>query len=242
METSFYKEKSEGGTHGRYLVAARVIPKGTKILEETPILFCSTPQPYETLTWALTHQLLHRMIQTGANYCNFHIPDSLPPAAGRLDKSIISLVAARTGATAKTAEKMYRLVVANNLLIMGPSGKRAAGIFTTLSHINHSCRPNARIVTTHAATGKSALFSTRDIQEGEEITFPYAKVGRVECTEIDMGKLQDVDLSTEATEAFRRIQGDQKEYEDACHKALRDHLSHEFGFDCLCSYCKVKGV
>ncbi|KAJ4329791.1 hypothetical protein N0V87_010556 [Didymella glomerata] len=47
------------------------------------------------------------------------------------------------------------------------------GCYILLSRINHSCIPNAKIPDSNIEGTSIACFATRDIEEGEEITFCY---------------------------------------------------------------------
>jgi SET domain len=65
-------------------------------------------------------------------------------------------------------------IVKTNALSLGSgfSGSSVGGIFSTISRINHSCRPNTQH-TWNASTGHETIHAIRDIKKGEEITISY---------------------------------------------------------------------
>ena len=138
---------------GQAMVATRKIPKGTRIIAESPtITLPGNPRDSAgvlLLNQLITSQLSNLPAATRQQYHTLHnnytaATPPIPPAVG----------IARTNA----------LPFGHNSL--------SAGIFLHASRINHSCTRNAEN-TWNAALGKLTIYAIRNIEPGSEITISY---------------------------------------------------------------------
>jgi len=142
-----YKITSIPG-RGRGLVAKTNIPRGYRILVETPILVVeSTPPPSLEPIIAAKLKRLSKAEQRQFLSLSNNFPGKYP----------------------------FSGIVKTNALPCG-SGSSTGGVYGRASLINHSCVPNAHN-NWNADSGQETIHATRPISSGEEITICYSKGG-----------------------------------------------------------------
>lgn len=151
-------------------IALRPIPRGTRILTDTPLLVIpkanymkadieaafSSLHPWQEEAYFTLHSGHGQSLSKWPRQIHASVP-------ARDRQRIEEQHAARTGSEATLIS-----IFQTNCMEMGTG----AAVFLHTSRFNHSCNPNA-CFSWNASIGKETIHSMRDIKEGEEITISY---------------------------------------------------------------------
>lgn len=210
---------------GRGLVAAAPIPRGTRILVEEPLLKLSAASD-------AANQLLYLRLTAGV----FDDP-AVVSRREEVSKSLRTFLDAELAAMSDddrmqvlglsdwrfdkglTEQQSSVGLLLTNCIVAGSSGAGAtssggeAGVFPTISRINHSCVPNAGFVVKASEQASSSssererieviVLAYRDIAQGEEICVAY-KVGRSSCPRTNLDVVNHHDPTKRTTYCSRK--------------------------------------
>ena len=144
--------------------AARDIPRGTRVIEEVPLLVVSSCDSddldlseFETALRALTPE------QHGKFSALYRDHDD--PVARRIVNEQAQVLKSSQSAEIIDALAIF---LANNVAM----GKGGSGVFEHYSRINHDCNPNVNNVW-NSTIEKLTVHAVRQINKGEEITTSY---------------------------------------------------------------------
>ena len=184
---------------GYGLVATQHIKRGTRNLEESPILALlaganeqrDLSEHVERLTQAQSNQFF------GLCHCAEDVKKPTPLHI-RLRLQGRQYKGEALDAATEDGMKTHAIFKANAVK-MGSKGQYGTGVFALHSRINHSCLPNVHSAF-NATLGKQTLHAIREIHEGEELVRSYV-------TEVGTAKQRawalehtDVDCECEACE------------------------------------------
>jgi hypothetical protein len=150
--------------------ALKSIPRGTRILTDSPLLIvpmadymkADIEAAFDALTPARKEAYFTLHSGHGQNPADW--PSQIHPSVGARDRQRIEEQhAARTGPSATLIS-----IFQTNCMEMGAG----AAVFLHTSRFNHSCVPNACFAW-NAGIGKETIHTMRDVAAGEEITISY---------------------------------------------------------------------
>lgn len=150
---------------GKGLVASESIPKGTRILSETPVI--TTPEHQRDAEWLKAH-ILQQV-------------DSLDERQRQSFLSMHNLYPYQN-----VVEQSFGIIRTNGLPIQADGIE--GGVFLQACRINHACDNNAQ-KNWNRYIERHTVHALRDIAEGEEITINY--LGLDSSREIRIKKLQE---------------------------------------------------
>lgn len=171
---------------GYGLFATYSIPRGTRVLEETPLITISPPSlpPKKNALPALDIEELTTALdglspeQHEACFELYHDPHAAVRAHKRIRKAQEHFKQATVSHKLTNAHKIESMVKLHaiyqtNVVRLGDDEKSGSGIFPLASRINHSCVPNLQI---HyiPELGKLVAHAVRHINKGEELTINYS--------------------------------------------------------------------
>lgn len=217
-----YKLSSSPGK-GMGLFATELIPKGTNILEEKPVLTCpalsghrgSIRNPEYLLNFAIQIFSLSPHLQRGVFSLRGELV-TVPASLMRQYREILGQLCHPDGSHISWRESSrlqdaLRIFYTNAATMYEGSSTRlfwrptevGDGLFLTFSRMNHSCDPNALWDTDlHGRSGVMSVWAGRDIRPNEEITISYIAA-------VHTGKPVET----------------------------RRQILHRWGFECQCSKC-----
>jgi len=178
--TPFYELVLVSGK-GLGLFAAQNIPRGTRILEESPLVHLKSKDSEQKLT-RLVDQLTHLSPEQANAFDDlYHDPrrynkrllarfrkhalDALGKVTNRyLAESMMEI---------ETAQTVKRIAIFHtNCVRLGETGEYGTGLFPLFSRLNHSC--NANVYHSYNPTiGKETVHAVRQINKGEELVTSY---------------------------------------------------------------------
>ena len=128
-----------------------------------------------TLPWELTVQIMR------SNRRRFILkrygsrPDLVKGSWEKSDEDICLCFEQQLNIDREDVIELYTVVATNNLSVYDPDSPpdRKCAFFKWFSTVNHSCEPNATLVTDDYAKGAMSLVAVKDIAQGDEITIPY---------------------------------------------------------------------
>ncbi|KAI0469679.1 TPR domain-containing protein [Xylariaceae sp. FL0804] len=150
------------GAKGFGVFAKSLIPKGTRLLAESPLISITDAQP-SILAAArlLTLQDRQELLSLSLNEAK------RASLLSTLEATWLSFPSLRSLASNREIINIFRN---NNFGLADVAGTRA--VFKTVARINHSCLPNSQ-GNFHSGIGQFAVHATRPIAGGEEVTISY---------------------------------------------------------------------
>ncbi|KAE9377885.1 TPR domain-containing protein, partial [Stipitochalara longipes BDJ] len=205
-----YEIKS-AGLKGLGVFAKAFIPRGTRILSESPLLAIRTGQNAGDIYSAsriLSLEEKSRFLQLSSHVTKelsilrwsqaawYTLKYTLTSLFGRKGKVLIAWQNPKE-------HVMILSIFRNNAFNLGSSSEYQQAVFPRISRINHSCVPNAQ-GNFHNELGRFNIHATRDIEVGEELTLNYLQ-------ELGAGR-----------------------------KKRQERLLVGYGFECECPACDLK--
>ncbi|KAF3048456.1 hypothetical protein E8E11_006839 [Didymella keratinophila] len=170
MKAGELKPDPTGPRKGYGCFALKPIPRGTRILTDTPLLIVPMADYMKADIEAAfsklsdVAKLQYFTLHSGHGQNPADWPSQIHPSVPARERQRISEQhAARVGNEATLIS-----IFQTNCMEMNAG----AAVFLHTSRFNHSCVPNA-CFTWNAAIGKETIHTMRDIQQGEEITISY---------------------------------------------------------------------
>jgi hypothetical protein len=169
-------EPRPANTKGLGLFATADIARGTRIIEEDPLVVIPTGVD---LAIQLAH-LVAEMKRITPDQKKTYFALYHSPSAGAIPEALRTPthtdVDPSAGQNAKAEEMLTAFAIfETNSFQMGEDGEYGTGVFASYSRMNHTCTPN-----THASynpdLGKLTVHATREIEENEGILTTYIDV------------------------------------------------------------------
>ncbi len=159
----------------RQIVASELIPQGTIIMKEDPLVWVKTiNQRYDNHPWDLTDLLLSDRSKFNI-LMSWKLLNTTFVPWDNYDERICKRLANNFRLDNQTIRHLYELICINNLSCFSKKYEDIIGygIFHNLSFINHDCTPNSSISAGNPTRGEMMLTSVKEIEQGESITFTY---------------------------------------------------------------------
>lgn len=162
---------------GYGLFATENIVRGTRIIEETPIVVARPDEEPGLLPETLAHLPPDKAAIIDDLYCAPSALQTKGLAQLRKDAASIPRGPQNESALAKAIADMKitikRMAIFDtNSIRMGDKGQYGVGLFALFSRLNHSCNPNLHSCY-NATIGKETVQAVRQINKGEELTISY---------------------------------------------------------------------
>ncbi|KAM3429929.1 hypothetical protein MY4824_007987 [Beauveria thailandica] len=177
---------TEGFTSGIGLFAVREIPRGTRMIEEAPMIVLPNTQSIddELDAFCSAFQQLTEAERSNFDqlYCGYSVDKTseLLNAVRRWRSNNLTHDTDGSWLDDTRHTEVLRIIYdrfyrfRTNFVYLGDVNASGKGLFALFSRINHSCVPNA-YWTFNAAIERLTVHATRHIRVGEQITISYIK-------------------------------------------------------------------
>ncbi len=183
------------GTTESQLVAAKPVPAGQTVVNESPMVSIDIQSRYRygDYCWDLVDRILadgdlYKQVRQG----NFwETPQLHSPESHAVESELIR----KHGKSRQLVRGLHALVATNNIGILAQQGFVSGyGLYALLSHADHSCEPSCTLEPGDAGSNALRLVAKRPLRAQEPITWSYFREAEFLLADVEERNRGLVDL------------------------------------------------